>query len=79
MREQLSVFAPAGMRNAVLFDAVGQGPAGSFSGVGGGGGGCFISAASHGLLLKHVFFYILLNLVFIGLGIHALKKITCKQ
>jgi hypothetical protein len=57
--------------------------AGSFSGSdgggGGGGGGCFISAAAYGSLFKHVFFYILLNLVFIGLGIHAIKKITRKQ
>jgi subtilisin family serine protease len=56
--------------------------AGSFSGVGGGGGGgggCFISSAAYGSLLKHVIFYILLNLVFIGLGIHAIKKIIRKQ
>ncbi|MBW2441368.1 MAG: S8 family serine peptidase, partial [Deltaproteobacteria bacterium] len=52
--------------------------AGSFSSGGGGagGGGCFISTAAYGSLLKHVIFYILLNLVFIGLGIKVIKQIT---
>jgi subtilisin family serine protease len=56
--------------------------AGSFSaggGGGGGGGGCFITAASHGPLIKHVLFYVVLNLVFIGLGSYGIKKIIKKQ
>jgi hypothetical protein len=54
--------------------------AGSFTGGGGGGGGgCFISAASHGSLIKHVFFYILINLALIGLGSYGIKKIIRKK
>ena len=53
--------------------------AGSFSGGGGGGGGCFITAASHGALIKHVLFYILFNLALIGLGTYTIKKIIRKQ
>jgi hypothetical protein len=56
--------------------------AGLFSGGGGGGGGgggCFIASASHGSLIKHLFFYIVLNLVFVGLGIYSIKKITRKK
>jgi hypothetical protein len=51
----------------------------SSSGGGGGGGGCFISAASHGSLIKHLLFYIVLNLVFVGLGIYSIKKITKRK
>ncbi len=54
--------------------------AGSFAGgAGGGGGGCFISAASHGSLIKHMFLYILINLALIGLGTYSIKKITKKK
>jgi subtilisin family serine protease len=56
--------------------------AGSFSGGGGGGGGgggCFIETASHGSLIKHLLFYIVLNLAFIGLGIYGIKKITRRK
>jgi hypothetical protein len=58
--------------------------AGSFSagggaGGGGGGGGCFITAASHGPVIKHVLFYVLLNLALIGLGTYSIKKIIRKQ
>ncbi len=59
--------------------------AGSFSagsssgGSGGGGGGCFITAASHSPLIKHVLFYVLLNLALIGLGTYSIKKIIRKQ
>ncbi len=57
--------------------------AGSFSGVGGGGGGgggggCFITAASHGPLIKHVLFYAVLNLILIVLGTYGIKKIIKK-
>ena len=54
--------------------------AGSFSGSGGagGGGGCFISTAARGPVLKHLLFYVFINLVFIGLCIHGLKKIIGK-
>ena len=56
--------------------------AGAFSSGGGGGGagggGCFITAASHGPLIKHVLFYVLLNLALIGLGIYSIKKIIRK-
>jgi subtilisin family serine protease len=45
---------------------------------GGGGGGCFIAAASHSTLIKHLFFYIVLNLAFVVLGIYCIKKITRK-
>jgi hypothetical protein len=50
--------------------------AGSFSGAGGGGGGggCFISATSQGSLIKNVFFYAVINLALIGLGIYSIKK-----
>jgi hypothetical protein len=56
--------------------------AGAFSGGGGGGGGgggCFITAASHGPLIKHVLFYAVLNLILIGLGTYGIKKIIKKQ
>ncbi|MGD8882678.1 MAG: hypothetical protein PVI82_12355, partial [Desulfobacterales bacterium] len=58
--------------------------AGSFTGLsgssgGGGGGGCFITAASQGSLIKHLLFYIVLNLAFVGLGIYGIKKIIRKQ
>ncbi len=51
--------------------------AGTFSaaGGGGGGGGCFITAASQGALIKHLLFYVVLNLVLIGLGTYGIKKI----
>jgi subtilisin family serine protease len=54
--------------------------AGLFSGGGGGdGGGCFIATASHGSLIKHLLFYIMLNLAFVGLGIYGIKKITKRK
>ena len=55
--------------------------AGLFSGGGGGGGGggCFIAAASHYSLIKHLLFYIVLNLAFVGLGIYGIKKITKRK
>jgi hypothetical protein len=54
--------------------------AGLFSGGGGGGGGgCFIAAASHDSLIKHLLFYIVLNLAFVGLGIYGIKKITKRK
>jgi len=49
------------------------------SGGGGGGGGCFISTSTHVSVIKHVFFYIVLNLVLVALGIYAFKKIIRKQ
>jgi hypothetical protein len=42
-------------------------------------GGCFIATASHGSLIKHVLFYVLLNLALIGLGIYGIKKIVKRQ
>jgi hypothetical protein len=56
--------------------------AGSFSAgggggdAGGGGGGCFIASAAHGSVRKHLLFYVLFNLVLIGLGTYSLKRIT---
>jgi len=54
--------------------------AGTFSapsgGGSGGGGICFITAVSHKPLLRHLLFYVLLNLALIGLGIYGFKKIT---
>jgi hypothetical protein len=58
---------------AGTFSAIGGG------GGGGGGGGCFITAAAHGSLIKHVLFYVLLNLVLIGLGMYSLKRITRRR
>jgi subtilisin family serine protease len=46
---------------------------------GGGGGGCFIASASHASLIKHLLFYIVLNLAFVGLGIYGIKKITKRK
>jgi hypothetical protein len=63
---------------AGLFSGGGGGGDGG-SGGGGGGGGCFIATASHGSLIKHLFFYIVLNLAFIGLGIYSLNKITKRK
>ena len=56
--------------------------AGSFSGAGGGGGGgggCFISATSQGSLIKNVFFYAVISLALIGLGIYSIKKIIKRR
>jgi hypothetical protein len=52
---------------------------GGGGGSGGGGGGCFIAVASHGSLIKHLLFYIVLNLAFVGLGIYGIKKITRRK
>jgi hypothetical protein len=57
----------------------GGGVVSSGSGGGGGGGGCFIDTASHGSLIKHLLFFIVLNLAFIGLGIYSIKKITRRK
>ena len=46
---------------------------------GGGGGGCFIATASNASLIKHLLFYIVLNLAFIGLGIYSFRKITRRK
>jgi hypothetical protein len=55
--------------------------AGSFTGVsagsdggGGGGGGCFISSAAYDLVINHLIFYIVFNLVLVVPGIYAVKK-----
>jgi hypothetical protein len=57
--------------------------AGALSGGGGGGGagggGCFITAASHSPVIKHLLFYVLLNLALIGLGTYSIKKIVKKS
>jgi hypothetical protein len=57
----------------------GGGGGGGGSGGGGGGGGCFITAAAHGSLIKHLLFYVLFNLALIGLGTYSIKKIFKKQ
>jgi hypothetical protein len=62
---------------AGFFSGVGGG--GEGGGGGGGGGGCFITAVSHGPLIKHVLFYAVLNLILIGLGTYGIKKIIRKQ
>jgi hypothetical protein len=49
------------------------------SGGGGGGGGCFISTAACGSVLKHLLFYVLINLGLIVLGSYSLKKIIKKS
>ena len=61
---------------AGLFSGGGGGGSG---GGGGGGGGCFIDAASHGSLIKHLFFYLVLNLVLVGVGIYGIKKISKRK
>lgn len=56
--------------------------AGSFSGVSGGsggGGGCFISASTHGPLIKHLILYLVINLTLFGVGIYGVKKITGRK
>jgi hypothetical protein len=56
--------------------------AGSSGGGGGGGGGggiCFITAAAHGSLIKHLLFYALLSLALLSLGTYSIKKIIRKQ
>jgi hypothetical protein len=52
---------------------------GGDGGSGGGGGGCFIVTASNASLIKHLLFYIVLNLAFIGLGIYSFRKITRRK
>jgi hypothetical protein len=59
------------------FSAGGGGGGGG--GGSGGGGGCFITAASYGPVIKHVLFYVLLNLALIGLSIYGLKKLVRRQ
>ena len=56
-----------------------SGGGGGGDGGGGGGGGCFIATASKGSLIKHLLFYIVLNLAFIGLGIYSFRKITRRK
>ena len=54
--------------------------AGSSGGGGGGGGSiCFITAAAHGSLIKHLLFYALLSLALLSLGTYSIKKIIRKQ
>jgi hypothetical protein len=62
---------------AGTFSAAGGGSGGG--GGGGGGGVCFITAAAHGSLIKHLLFYALFNLALIGLGTYSIKKIIRKQ
>jgi hypothetical protein len=57
--------------------------AGLFSGVSGGssggGGGCFISSTAYDPLIKHLIFYLVFNLVLVGLGIYGVNKIIKRQ
>jgi hypothetical protein len=66
---EIQVYHFSGAQAGVFSGGAGGG------GGGGGGGGCFITAASHSPVIKHLLFYVLLNLALIGLGIFSIKKL----
>jgi subtilisin family serine protease len=66
---EIQVYHFSGAQAGVFSGGAGGG------GGGGGGGGCFITAASQNPVIKHLLFYVLLNLALIGLGIFSIKKL----